>query len=547
MTYYDPSREPSLDTKEKCQESIHTVVAEDSREYPLQGLDRKRFVIVFGTLLAGFFMSVLDQTVVITALETISNEFHGADDISWVGTAYLVTMSGFQPMYGIFADIIGHKQVYLIALAIFLLGSILCGAAQSMMMLIISRAVQGIGGAGLVTVVLIIICDLVPDIDRAKYQSVLGVVFAIAALVGPVLGGVLSDLGAWRWLFYINPIIGVPAMGLLAYYYPKQNHERDVPLSTQLRQVDYGSLILLMPGTICLLTAVHLGAADTDWDQPRIIALFAVGTATIVTFVISEIWLVEHAPIFPRRMVLSRTNTALFLAQFAGGIVDYAVVYYVPLQFQLINGDTALISAIKLLSFFIPAVIASIIAGFLISRTERYRLCLWLGSAIVIVGSALMYQFVVESTELYQYASLATVGFGVGLCKQAFVVGGQAAVSPRDLSIATAHGQFFRIIGGALGINLGGSLLSYYSRTDLEKLFTELHFKPPSHSLALLKHMPASLQHRILATVMNAFDKVYLLATVAAVVTLVACLFVKHYDIRKPKESIMHNEKKEIA
>ncbi|CAO3607967.1 unnamed protein product [Cunninghamella echinulata] len=396
-----------------------------------------RFLLVFVGLILGFFMAALDQTIVITALGQISAEFNATNDIGWVGSAYLLTMSGFQPMYGVFADIIGHKAVYLIAITIFLIGSVLCGLSSSMFMLIMSRAVQGIGGAGLITVVLIIVTDVVTPRERAKYQGYLGVALGTATIAGPIIGGLFADANLWRWSFYMNVFIGIVAIAIIVIFfrrdmYMKAKENNSLPLLTQLRQVDYASLILLMPGAICLLVALQTGGEMQDWTSPLVLTLFGVGTFVIILFVICEIWVVKHNPVLPRRMMTSRTTLSIFVAQFGGGATDYAILYFVPLHFQIVKGDSAVQSALELLSFFLSAVTAGLISGILISKTGHYRIYLWIGAVMATVGASLLTTCTVNMDVIHQYAYLAILGLGVGLCKQSFIIAGQAAVPEKE-------------------------------------------------------------------------------------------------------------------
>ncbi|KAI8073097.1 major facilitator superfamily domain-containing protein [Gongronella butleri] len=498
-----------------------------------------RFALVFIGLIFGFFMSALDQTIVITALGRISSEFNATNDVGWVGSAYLLTMSGFQPIYGIFADIIGHKAVYLIAITVFLIGSVLCGLANSMFMLIMSRAVQGIGGAGLITIVLIIVTDVVSPRERAKYQGFLGVALGTATVAGPLIGGLFADANLWRWSFYMNVFIGSIAIAIIVVFFRNDmyvNHRAtELPLWTKIRRVDYASIAFLMPGAICLLVALQTGGEQLTWNTPVVLTLFGVGVLCWILFVVSEIWLVKHNPVMPRRMVLSRSSLAIFIAQFAGGATDYAMMYFVPLHFQIVRGDTAVQSALELLSFFVSAVVAGLISGILISWTGRYRIFLWIGCALTVVGSALIATSAVDTNIIHQYVYLAVQGTGVGLCKQSFVVAGQAVVDEKDLSLATSHGQFFRILGGAVGISVSATLFRFNMALGLHDLMERLHMKLTVKNINVIHALPPSVRLQVQQVAVGALDKIYLFAAISSGIALIAVLFVKHSDIWKPE------------
>ncbi|CAO3624742.1 unnamed protein product [Cunninghamella blakesleeana] len=511
-----------------------------------------RFLLVFFGLILGFFMAALDQTIVITALGQISAEFNATNDIGWVGSAYLLTMSGFQPMYGVFADIIGHKIVYLIAITIFLIGSVLCGLSSSMFMLIMSRAVQGIGGAGLITVVLIIVTDVVTPRERAKYQGFLGVALGTATVAGPIIGGLFADAKLWRWSFYMNVFIGIVAIAIIVFYfrsdmYVKEKEKEDLPFLTQLRQVDYASLVLLMPGSICLLVALQTGGEMLSWGSPLVLTLFGVGSFIILLFIICEIWVVKHNPVLPRRMMTCRTTLAIFVAQFGGGATDYAILYFVPLQFQIVRGDTAIQSALELLSFFLAAVTAGLISGILISKTGHYRIYLWVGGILSTVGAALFSTCTLETDVIRQYAYLSILGLGVGLCKQAFVIAGQAAVPEKDLSLVTSHGQFFRILGGAFGISVSATIFRFNMANGLNEIMERTHMLLSAKNINMLKLLSPSLKAQVRDVAIKSLDKIYLFAACASGVALIAVLFVKHYDLWKPDDEERENTRNQTS
>ncbi|ORX54498.1 MFS general substrate transporter [Hesseltinella vesiculosa] len=503
-----------------------------------------RFVLVFIGLILGFFMAALDQTIVITALGHISSEFQATNDIGWVGSSYLLTMSGFQPMYGIFADIIGHKFIYLVSIVIFLIGSVLCGMSKSMFMLIMSRAVQGIGGAGLITIVLIIVTDVVSPRDRAKYQGLLGVALGTATVAGPLIGGMFADANLWRWSFYMNLFIGAVAIVIIVFFFRQDmyvaHRESNLPLWTQLRQVDYASLVFLMPGAICLLVALQTGGEQLTWNTPVILALFGVGAAAMIMFVVSEVWIVKNNPVMPRRMVLQRSSMAIFVAQFAGGATDYAMMYFVPLQFQIVRGDTAVQSALELLSLFGPAVIAGLISGILISMTGHYRIFLWTGCALTVVGPSLMAISTIDTSPILQYVYLAILGLGIGLCKQSFVVAGQACVEDKDLSLATSHGQFFRIFGGAVGISASATLFRFNMATGVRAIMEKYHLKVTVHSIDMIHMLPNTIRTQVQLTAVQSLDKIYLFAAISSGIAFIAVLFVKHTDLWKPEDEHRH-------
>ncbi|KAI7868984.1 major facilitator superfamily domain-containing protein [Spinellus fusiger] len=501
-----------------------------------------RFVIVFASLLLGLFMATLDQTILTTALPLISSEFNASDQLGWVGSAYLLTSSGFQPIYGVFADIIGHKTVYLVSLSIFLIGSILCGASKTMLMLIMSRGVQGIGAAGLITILLIIICDLVSPRERPKYLGGLGVAIGVATLAGPLLGGYFADRHIWRWAFYMNGFIGVVVIAVIVFFFKLPTHKAsNESIMTQIKRADYAPVFLMMPGTICVLAALQFGGEKTSWSSPNVIALFTVGFALCAIFIACEIWIVPY-PFIPRRFVMSRTNVAICMANFTGGATDYAIMFFVPLYFQLVHSDTATSSALELLPFFISAVVASFVTGLLISWTGRYRLILWTGCALTVVGTCLLQTTTIEMPRTIQYVYLGILGLGTGLCKQTFVVAGQVAADPKDLSLATSIGQFFRIFGGACGISIAETIFSFRTKAGLADLSQKTHQSFTLKNISLIKFLPAAAKRQVQIVSIDAINNIYRFTVACCIAAFLITLLVKHYDIWNDESKIQPTE-----
>lgn len=329
----------------------------------------------------------------------------------------------------------------------------------------------------------------------------------------------------------------------------------------QFCQVDYASFFLMTPGVVCFLVGLQIGGDQLGFDTPLIIALLTLGPALMSLFFIAEIWIVKHNPIFPRRFVLSVNNMAILVGQFAGGAVNNAIIYFVPLHFQIVRGDTAVESALELLSFFIAAVFGGLVSGIVISKTGRYRFMLWSSTALSAVGAALWQNCTIDTPNTVQYVFLAILGFGIGVFKNVFVVVGQAAVSAEDLTIATAHGQFARLLGGAFGVNLAAVIFKFYSNSSLVSLTTEWHYQVSLKNLDLLKAMPEIIKRRVRIACLDALNKIYLmgmykcvylmyniaqiqhcLVAVAAAITFVSTLFVKKYNVSTKLSNVVSSK-----
>jgi hypothetical protein len=229
----------------------------------------------------------------------------------------------------------------------------------------------------------------------------------------------------------------LPAVIIIVFFFNRDMYMHDrqtstLPMSQQLLRVDYGSLLLMMPGAICILVALQTGGEQLSWSSPMVIALFSVGAMALVLFVLSEIFVIKHNPVMPRRMVTCPTSMGVFAAQFAASMSDYAILYFVPLHYQIVRGDTGVQSALELLPFFLAAVVSGLLSGILITKTGHYRIYLWVGCVLPVIGTALFSTSTVDTNVVHQYVYLAIMGFGVGLLKQGLVVAGQAAADERE-------------------------------------------------------------------------------------------------------------------
>ncbi|KAI8971622.1 major facilitator superfamily domain-containing protein [Mycotypha africana] len=526
--------EASVDmVSEECSEDAIDF-SEKQQQFKLSDV---RFIILFTGLLLGFFMATLDTTIIITAAGIIASEFNAVDQIGWIGSAYLLTLSGFQPVYCSITEIIGQRISYSCCILIFIFGSVLCGVSNSMMMLIISRAVQGIGAAGLFTSVLIIICELMDSRTRAIYQGILGLAIGMATLIGPLLGGFLADRGQWRWAFYVNIFVGAVIITLTLVFcklpLTKKQKERingEKTIWKQLTEVDYASLVLLMPGAVSLLAGLQLGGERLSFTDPAVVALLTLGPALIILFVVTEVFLIRF-PIFPRHFVMSRSNIAILACQFTGGMMNNAIMYFVPLHFQIVKNDNAVQSACKLLPFFVTAVVSGLLSGLIVQKTGYYRFLLWLGAAFCIVGSSLLQTSNLATPEYLLFIYLGLFGLGLGSIKNITTVAGQAGIAKEDLTIATAHGQFMRIFGGAFGVNIAAVLFRYDTTTQLEHLKKVTRSDFNLSSIPALKSLHYMLRQRVEKICLEALDKVYLLVAIVSGIAFISTLLIKEYYI----------------
>ena len=425
--------------------------AEEQAQTPQQPLSRKRLITVFIGLILGILMAALDQTIVATALPTIAADLHGLQSISWIITAYLLAQTIAMPLYGKFGDIVGRKLAFQIAVVIFLVGSVVAGLAQSMGMLIALRAVQGIGAGGLMIGAQTIMADIVSARERGKYMSVMGPMIGVATVLGPLLGGYLTQYVSWRWIFYINIPIGIAALVVtgLVLKLPRVRYKP---------HIDYAGAIF-MAGTVgCLVLLLTWGGSRYDWLSPTILGL-AAGVAIML-----PLWLLAERsatePILPLHLFrdgVFRINVPL---AFMIGVAMFGAVSYLPTYLQLSLDASATKSGILMLPLMGGLMFAAVITGQVISRSGRYKPFPIVGAALASVGVYLLSLMDATTSRGESSFYMVVLGLGIGFVMPTLVLTVQNSVADRDVGSATANVNFFRQIGASFGVAVIGSLFT---------------------------------------------------------------------------------------
>jgi EmrB/QacA subfamily drug resistance transporter len=431
-------------------------VAAQPNDAPVHVSNRARIEILIAVLL-GLFLSALDQTIVGPILPRIVSELHGVDYYTWVVTAYLLTSTVTVPIYGKLSDLFGRRPMLMIGIGLFLFGSVLSGLSQTMWQLIAFRAIQGLGAGALFPISLAVIGDLFTPRERGKYQGLFGAVFGIAFLVGPGLGGTITDNFSWHWVFYVNLPIGLIALAVIWRLLPTVRR----PHAT--RNIDYAGVATFAAAIVPILVGLT-NAENGDWGSIGVWGLLLLGVAFLALFV----WVESHAkePMIPLHLFRIRTFAISMIAVFTAMFGFFGAVVFLPLWYQVVQGASATESGYKLLPFLFGLILSSVVSGQLVSRTGHYK---WLAAGaltLATLGVALMTNLRADTPDMTLWLWMFIAGVGIGPSMAVFTIIVQNAVPFSELGAATSDLTLFRQIGGTVGLTLAFTLFRNFLSWD---------------------------------------------------------------------------------
>jgi EmrB/QacA subfamily drug resistance transporter len=481
---------------------------------------------VFAALMLGMFLAALDQTIVSTALPTIVGDLGGLKHLSWVVTSYLLASTVSTPIYGKLGDMYGRKPVFQSAIVIFLAGSLLAGLSQSMGELIGFRALQGIGAGGLMVSAQAIIADIVPPRERGRYMGLIGSVFAVSSVAGPLLGGFFVDHLSWRWVFYVNMPIGAVALFVVAtrLHLPRVRHRH---------AIDYPGAALLTGSVGSLILFTTWGGEQYPWGSPEIIGLGVAGVALLAGFLWQESRAIE--PVIPLKLFRSSAFDVAGGVSFVIGFALFGAIVFLPLYLQLVYGASPTSSGLRTIPLMLGLLAAAVASGRAISNLGRYKVFPIAGTAIATVGMYLLSRLGVGTPPWLASVYMLILGIGLGLVMQVLVLVVQNDAPPSDVGVATSTATFFRSVGGSFGVALFGAIfatrltdgLRTLPRSATAHLSGGIHLNPEQ-----VRHLSPIIRTDFLHIFANALHAVFLGGTAVTALAFLIAWWLKEVPLR---------------
>lgn len=480
-------------------------------------------------------LAALDQTIVSTALPRIATELHGLSKLSWVATAYLLTSAITTPIYGKLSDLFGRKKIFQTAISIFLIGSVLCGISQNMTELVFARALQGVGAGGLMSLVMVIVGDVIPPRHRGRYMGLFVGVFGLSSVVGPLLGGFLTDSLSWRWIFFVNIPLGAVALSAVATRLHLPVHKRN-------HKIDYLGAGLLSAASVCLLLATVWGGTTYSWASTQIIGLLAAGLVLSAAFIFQETRASE--PIIPMSLFKNDIFTVSVILSLLSGIAMFAAILYIPLYQQIVRGNSPTESGLLMLPLMAGILVSSITSGRLTSKFGRYRIFPIVGTLGLAAGLWLFSHLTLTTSEWILGFWMLVIGASLGAFMQVMTLAIQNSVDQREMGTAVSSATFFRSIGSAFGGAIFGSILinrlSLHLKESLPAGSGLSHINISNiQSGTGLTNLSPDAAHTVLQSFVFSFHDMFLLAVPIALLAFVVSLRLRETPLKSSHDAVI--------
>jgi EmrB/QacA subfamily drug resistance transporter len=500
--------------------------AEATDEYGY--LSHRQILVVLGGVMAGMFLAALDQSIVGTALPRIVSDLGGLEHLSWVVTAYLLTSTASTPLWGKISDLYGRRPMFQTAIVVFLVGSLVAGAAGSMALLIGGRAVQGLGAGGLIALALATIGDVIPPRERGRYQGYFGAVFGVSSVAGPLLGGWFTDGPGWQWIFWINIPIGIGALVVTSVALRRPSVRRD-------HSIDYVGAALIVASVTSILLYTAWAGTQYGWTDPLSLVLLGGGILLAGIFVFVESRADE--PIVPLRLFRNRVYTPTILFTAIMGLAMFGGIIYLPVYLQVVQGLTPTESGLALLPMVVGIFTTSISSGRMVTRTGRYKIYPIVGAAVTAIALVLMSMLHVDTPYWLIAIYFFVFGSGLGFTMQIVVTAVQNAVERRDMGVATSSVTFFRSMGAAFGTALFGAVLisrlGHYLAAAAGALPTGADSSQIANNVQAIQALPDAVRAVVIDAWVKSLHDVFLTAAPIVVIAFVTAFFIPEVPLRE--------------
>ncbi|KAH8550608.1 major facilitator superfamily domain-containing protein, partial [Umbelopsis sp. PMI_123] len=485
---------------------------------------------------------VMNRTIVSTAIPKIGSDFHALEKGSWIVTAYILSFDALQPMYGKLSDIFGRKYVLMPAVFIFLLGSVLCGVSTNMVMIIVMRAIQGVGGAGIFSCVFITVADMIPLRSRGQYSALISTVFAVASVLGPLIA--FTDHVSWKWAFFINlPVGGLGTILLIFFMKEKRKH---APIRSLLKRVDYLGTAAILAFSTLILVALNLGGVQYAWNSAPVVVCLILGIFFLGVLILVE-WKYAKEPIMPVHLFKNRTVVCVCSMNLFFNCGIAPVIIELPLFLQAARGDSATMSGVRIIVGQAAICTVSGFTGYLMGRLNSYKYFLIVGNGLTTLGIALFSLFTDTSPFGYLYGFIIIAGTGSGMIYACSTVAAQSACDPKDLAVVTGLVNFFMNLGVAVGIAVASAVINNGLENCLIQTFEPDTVTSIMQSSTFIRSGALSPEQiDITAKCYNSsFRSMWFAATAFAGIGFISTLFIKQHSLlgQQPKEIDVNEEK----